>query len=66
MRERMRWLGHILRMKDDRLPKIVLFRVSSKVKLKEGCFQNMVGGCRKEIFKGNKNFLRFCKEGGFE
>ena len=25
MKERLRWLGHILWMKDDRLPKIVLF-----------------------------------------
>ena len=25
MKERLRWLGHVLWMKDDRLPKIVLF-----------------------------------------
>ena len=25
MKERLKWLGHVLRMKDDRLPKIVLF-----------------------------------------
>ena len=25
MRERLRWLGHVLRKKDDRLPKIFLF-----------------------------------------
>ena len=25
MKERLRWLGHVLRMKDDRLPKNVIF-----------------------------------------
>ena len=25
MKERFRWLGHVVRMKDDRLPKIILF-----------------------------------------
>ena len=31
MKERSRWLGHVLRMKDDRLPKIVLFGQPSGV-----------------------------------
>ena len=34
MKERLRWLGHVLRMKDDRLPKIVLFGQPSKAKRK--------------------------------
>ena len=34
MKERQRWLGHVLRMKDDRLPKIVLFGTPSRAKRK--------------------------------
>ena len=34
MRERLRWLGNILRMKDGRLPKIVLFGQPSRAKQK--------------------------------
>ena len=37
MRERLRWLGHILQMKDDRLPKVLLFGQPSKDKRKAGC-----------------------------
>ncbi|XP_065584543.1 uncharacterized protein LOC136043555 [Artemia franciscana] len=36
MRERFRWLVHVLRMKDDRLPKIVLFGQPSRGKQKAG------------------------------
>jgi len=36
MRERLRWLGHALRMKDDRLPTIVLFDQRSRAKQKAG------------------------------
>jgi len=36
MREMLSWLGHVLRMKDDRLPKIVLFGESSRDKRKAG------------------------------
>ena len=36
MKERLRWLGHALRMKDDRLPKIVLFRKPSGATRKAG------------------------------
>jgi hypothetical protein len=35
MKERLRWLGHV-RMKDDRLPKIVLFGQPSRAKRKAG------------------------------
>ena len=36
MKERMRWLSHVLQMKDDRLPKIVLFGQSSGATKKAG------------------------------
>ena len=36
MKERLRWLGHILQMKDDRLPKIVLFGQPSGATRKAG------------------------------
>jgi hypothetical protein len=36
MREKLKWLGHVLQMKDDKLPKIVLFGKSSKPKRKAG------------------------------
>ena len=36
MRERLRWLGHVLRMKDDRFPKIFLFGQPSRAKRKAG------------------------------
>lgn len=36
MRERLRWLGHVLQMKDDRLPKIILVDQPSRAKQKEG------------------------------
>ena len=36
MKERLRWLGHVVRMKDDRLPKIVLFGQPSRAKRKAG------------------------------
>ena len=35
-KERLRWIGHILRMKDDRLSKIVLFGHPSGAKRKAG------------------------------
>ena len=37
MTERLGWLGHLLRMKDERLPKIVLFGQPSRAKRKAGC-----------------------------
>ena len=46
MIERFRWLGHVLRMKDDRLPKIVLF--ANRLGLHESRSSSSgVGGCHK-------------------
>ena len=36
MKERLRWLGHVLRIKSDRLPKIVLFSQPSRARWKAG------------------------------
>ena len=36
MRERLRWLGHVLQMKNDRLPEIVLGSQTSRGKQKAG------------------------------
>ena len=36
MIERVRWLGHVLRMKDDRMPKIVLCGQLYRAKKKSG------------------------------
>ena len=41
MRERLRWLGHVLRMKNDILPKIVLFGQLSRAKRKAGRQRNL-------------------------
>ena len=57
---------HVLRMKDDKLPKIVLFSQLSRVIRKADCHRLGLGGCHKERFKGTRNFLGGCKEGGFE
>ena len=53
-KENSRWLGQVLQMKDDRMSKIVLF---------DRLFPVEVGGCRKERFKGNGNFLGEFTEG---
>ena len=52
-------------MKNDRLPKIVLFGQLSRAKQKQVV---LVWGERmsQRKFKGNENFLGGCKEGGFE
>ena len=65
MREGLRWLGHILGMEDDILPKIVLFGQPSRAKQKAGR-QWLEWEDVKERFKGNDIFLGRCKERGFE
>ena len=39
MEERLRCLGHVLRMKDDQLPKIFLFCQPSRAKRKAACLR---------------------------
>ena len=64
-KERLRWLGHVLQMKDDRLPNIFLFGQPSRAKRKAGR-PRLGRRCHEERFKENGNFLAGCKEGGFE
>jgi len=65
MRERLRWLGHALRKKDDRLPTIVLFGQPSRAKQKAG---HPRLGWEDFIKKAklNGNFLGEGKERSFE
>ena len=44
MKQRLRLLGHVLRMKDDRLPKIVIFGQLSRAERKVGLL--LLGGRR--------------------
>ena len=52
MRERLRWLGHVVWMKDDKLPKIVLFSQLPRAKLKSMSSSFWVGGRHRERSKG--------------
>ena len=63
MGERLRWLGHVLRMKDDRLTKIVHFGQPFRAKRKGGR-QRL--GWKDVLKKRNENLLGGCKDGGFE
>ena len=65
MREKLRWLGRVLWMKDDRLSKIVLFGQLSRSKWK-GSHPRLGRGCCKKTFKRNGNFLGRWKDQGFE
>ena len=66
MKERLRWLGYVLWMKDDRLPNIVLFGQPSRAKRVSRSSPFGVGGCHKEKCKEKGNFLGGCKEVGYE
>jgi len=64
MKERLRWLGYVLRMKDNRLPKIVLFGQSPRSKWKRPHL-----GWEDAIKKALKEMgtsWKVGKEGGFE
>ena len=65
MRERLRWIGHVLWMEKDRWPKIVFFGQPSKAKRKAGCprlgWEDIVKKLRE---MGNS--YEDAKRGGFE
>ena len=54
----LRWLGHVLRMKDYGFPKIVFIGQPFRVKTKKKSLLNGVGGCLKERFLGKVELLR--------
>ena len=66
LKEMLRWLGHVVRMKDDRLPKIVLFDQPFRAKRKAGRprlgWEDVITKDLKEM----GNFVGGCKKGGFE
>ena len=64
MRERFRWLGHVLWRKDDRLPKDCPFWPILQGQTECRSSAVGVGECRKDRFKENGNFLGGYKEGG--
>ena len=66
MKERLIWLVHVLRMKDDRLRKIVLFGQPSRAKRKAGRHRLGWEAVIEKRLNGNGNFLGGYKEGGFE
>jgi len=66
MKERLRWLGHVLRMKDDRLPKIVLLGQPSRAKWKTGHPHQGWEGVINKGLKEIETSWKGCKEGGFE
>ena len=66
LRTVLRSLGHFLRIKNDRLPKILLIGQPARAKRKLSCLQFEDGECRKKRFKVNWNFLGESKDGVFE
>ena len=61
MKERLRWLGQILRMKDERLPNIVLFGQPSGAIRKAGHPRLGWEDVINKVLK-NGNFLGVCKD----
>ena len=66
MKERMRWLGQVLRMKDDRLLKIALFGQPFRAKQKAGRLHLGWEDVIKKDLKETENYLGGCKERSFE
>ena len=66
MKERLRWLGHVLRMKDERFPKIALFGQPSRAKRKAGRPRLEWEYVIKKDLKKMGTTWKGVKEGGFE
>jgi len=66
LRERLRWLEHVLQMKNDRLQKIFVVGQPFRVKQKVVCPQMESEDIVRKDLREIGNFLAGCKEGGFE
>ena len=66
MRDKLRWLEYALWMKDDRLPKTILFGQLSRDKQKAGHPRLGRGDVVKKDLREKGTFWEGCKEGGFE
>jgi len=64
-KDRLRWLEHVLRMKDIHCQRLSLSANLLGTYDKHICRLEW-GGCRKKRFKGNVNYLEECDEKDFE